>query len=149
MLKRYKAWTLRQVSDAQCHPGVIILGLVLVLGIVCYVYRHIIEETLLAAAAALGAAVIMAVVAIVARSYVAWRRRSALAFSIRARQIADQEMAKQAAAIDAEQPHPVRDAFRMAAEADLLGQDDVDVRFGADGESLEILRFERELQQED
>lgn len=147
MLKRYKAWTLRQVSGAQCHPGVIILGLVLVLGIVCYIYRHIIEETLLAVAALVGVSAVLAAVAVVARSYVAWRRRSALALSTRARQIADQEMARQAAAIDAEQPQEA-EADRMAAEADLLGQDDVDVRFGADGESLEILRFERELQQE-
>src|SRR5215470_11702721 len=45
-MNKYKAWCIRQGSNANCSPGLILLGVAAVLALVLYHYRHIILLTL-------------------------------------------------------------------------------------------------------
>lgn len=46
-MKSYADWCRKRGSSAQCSPGAIVLGLIVVVAIVCYVYRQVILDTLI------------------------------------------------------------------------------------------------------
>jgi hypothetical protein len=46
MWEKYKRFTVRQGSSAQCSPGLIVFGLVVAVLAMCYVYRQVILDTL-------------------------------------------------------------------------------------------------------
>lgn len=53
-MNKYKEWCIRQGSQAQCSPGLIVLGIVAVVAAVCYVYRNLIINTLIDLGIVLG-----------------------------------------------------------------------------------------------
>src|SRR4249920_1043876 len=79
MLHRYATWTRKQASTAQCSPALAAAGIVVVMGIVIYVYRQVILTTIITAAlAAVSVAVFIGAIALTI-STIRWYRKKAAA----------------------------------------------------------------------
>lgn len=79
-MKRYAEWTRRQGSSAQCSPALMIVGCLLVLAGVFYVYREVILTTLLdAMLAAISLAVLVGALALIVSTLRWYRRQQAAA----------------------------------------------------------------------
>src|SRR4249919_894173 len=99
MLHRYATWTRKQASTAQCSPALAAAGIVVVMGIVIYVYRQVIMTTIIdAVLAAVGVALFVGAVALTL-STIRWYRRKAA-----------EERARMAAPRTYEVPEPTDDA---------------------------------------
>jgi len=127
-----------------CHPGVVALGLAIALAIVCYIYRHIIEETLLVIAAIVVVGGFLALTGVVLRSYLAWRARTALA--LRSRSAAALEQGEAAAEYEEVWPAEAEadDPAAIRAAADILASELVGVAFSPDGQTIEVTRARKE-----
>jgi|SRR5579872_3821973 len=127
-----------------CHPGVVALGLAIALGIVCYVYRHIIEETLLVIAAIVVVSGLLALAAVVVRSYLAWRACTALA--LRSQTAAALEQGEAVAQYEEVWPAEAEadDPAAIRAAADILASEMVGVSFTPDGQTIQVTRTRKE-----
>jgi hypothetical protein len=121
---------IRSVSQANCAPGGILLAMLIILGVCCYMYRHVIEQTLLLCAAIVLCVGVLGAAVVVVLSLRRWRRRTGL-LALREREAA--------AAVAADQIVPANPPSLEAA-ADQLADPDVGIRFSPDGETLEVMR---------
>jgi hypothetical protein len=128
MLHSYAAWCRKRAGTAQCSPALAAAGILLVLGIVIYVYRQLIITTIIdAVLAAVCVCVLVATVAVVL-STLRWYRRKA----------AD-ERARMAAPVTMVPHWPAEDrvvddddAAAISKEAEWLASG-VELAFGPDG----------------
>jgi hypothetical protein len=131
-----RKWMERRAGTANCSPALVVLGCVIAIAITCYIYRHIIIETLIAFAAAAGILLLLvAVIALVvnARRYQK-RRTQALIDAPLAKDT--EPMTQLAEPIDgspvAAMPKPV-DAEAMARTAEWLAEEGTELAWTSDG----------------
>jgi hypothetical protein len=119
----------RAAGRANCSPALIVLGMLVVVAAVCYVYRQVIIDTLLTVLIAAGCVAGIVIAVAVTLNGVKWHRRKAL------------EHASALAAL----PEPdltgtpfgpevtVMDVKRIGAEADWLAAEGSELAFTDDG----------------
>jgi cation transporter-like permease len=120
MIEKYKRWTIRQANTAQCSPALGVLVGIIVLGVMVYVYRRVVLETLLIGS--IGLTVIMILTL-----------GTALGLAIRRhRAEAEPEPAMvPVAATDG-------DVAAITKEADWLATEGVELAFSPDGRTLKV-----------
>jgi hypothetical protein len=128
MIERYRRWCLKQASTAQCSPVFGVLGILVCVGAICYVYREVILKTIeTALIAAIGVAAVVAVGAITLNTLRWYRKNRAVAL---ASAPAVAEADTWTAPTDTV---PVTDASEaLTEEADWLASG-VELAFGPDG----------------
>jgi hypothetical protein len=136
MYKRYKDWTIRQASTAQCSPALGVVFLLAILGCTIYIYRHVIEDTLLIAAIAVLAVTIVAVIAGTIVTVLRHSKQTATASA----PATIQGTTEPAFAVDGQtlrEPATItqEDADAISAEADWLASG-VELAFSPDGKKL-------------
>jgi hypothetical protein len=146
MKERYRGWVLRRARTAQCSPALVVLGMLVALGIVIYIYRELILRTIeIALLAAFTVAAVTAAIAVTLNTIKWYRRRTAMDRQAQARTpedvgtvaglaLATGDPASAVRVLDAKPYDSVSaEADRMAEEADWLEADEVDLAVGPDG----------------
>jgi hypothetical protein len=128
-MKRYAEWCRRQGASAECNPAVMVLGLLVAAGVVIYIYRQMILETILVALLAIAAVSVSVGLAVLTISSVRWYRRKRRE-AVAAIPAADTWTAPNAA--EWAMNRPATDAAAISEEADWLASG-VELAFGPDG----------------
>jgi hypothetical protein len=149
MKERYRGWVLRRARTAQCSPALVVLGMLVALGVVIYIYRELILRTIeIALLAAFTVAAVTAAIAVTLNTIKWYRRRTAMDRQV---QVIDTKTPDGIATVagmalatgDPESAIRVLDAKpydavsaeadSMAGEADWLSAEEVDLAIGRDG----------------
>jgi hypothetical protein len=122
---------LKSMTAMQCSPIALVLGVILVLGIVCYVYRQIIIDTMAICLVIIVCCGAIAGVSMLIISGLRWRGSGIQLPSLEERvpypEIEKREEDKPAKVIDA-----------ITAEADLLAEEAVTLSWTPDGKTLNV-----------
>jgi len=125
-MKRYREWTIRQGSTAQCSPALMVVGCIVVLAAVFYVYREVILTTLLdAVLAAVGIALLVGAGAVVVNT-LRWYRRQQAAAALEEEQLAMDYEARDTWT-------KTVDTAAISGEADRLAEAGTELVFTPDG----------------
>jgi len=128
-MKRYREWTIRQGSTAQCSPALMVVGCIVVLAAVFYVYREVILTTLLdAVLAAVGIALLVGAGAVVVNT-LRWYRRQQAAAALDAEQLAMDYEARDTWTKTVD----TAEAAAISGEADRLAEAGTELVFTPDG----------------
>jgi len=120
--KRYADWCRKQGSTAQCSPALGVLGILVVMGTVIYVYRQIIMTTIITAVlAAVGVAVFVGAVAFAVSTWRWYQKRQKLMAADPSGAVAIQTVTDDA------------DVKAIGAEADWLADAGSELVFDKDG----------------
>lgn len=118
----YAEWTRRHGATLQCNPVLLIPAVLVVIGVIIYVYREIILTTILTAVlAAVGVAVMVGALALTLNTLRWYRRRAKL-------MAADPSGATALATATDD-----ADVTAISAEADLLADKGMELVFDKDG----------------
>jgi|SRR5215472_12910121 len=129
-----RKWMERRAGAANCSPALVVLGMVIAVAITCYIYRHIIEETLIAFLEAMAVILVILATAVILINYRRWAKRRTAA-AIEAEMRAHGSLEPEAVASPVLEPAaamPDADAA-MKAAAEWLKDEGTELAWTADG----------------